>query len=49
VGSNPTRSISFNLVKYGIKLRLFWVVARQKLGEDAMPYHVVCRHFCLLF
>jgi hypothetical protein len=31
VGSNPTRSISFILVKCGIKLHLFWVVVGENL------------------
>jgi hypothetical protein len=31
VGSTPTRSISFILVKYGIKLRLFCAAVGQTL------------------
>jgi hypothetical protein len=34
VGSNPTRSISSNLVKYGIKLSLFSVIVRHNQQQQ---------------
>ena len=37
VGSNPTRSISSNLVKYGIKLSLFSVIVRQNQQQQQQP------------
>jgi hypothetical protein len=38
VGSNPTRSISFILVNYGIELSLF--LSSSRTNSAAMPYQV---------